>query len=59
MSRKHCDNLFNKLKQEGNSFDRVIFIPSENPEEKSGWCKMIGKGAIDNRFIDKRYDKDE
>lgn len=57
-SREHCERLFKKLLQEGARFNDVKFFESKMPGAKrQGQCKLLGPGAIDNRFAtDHRYD---
>jgi hypothetical protein len=56
-SRKHCQDMLDKLRREGNTFHGARFYRSPQPgANRFGHCKLIGPSAVDNRFVDPRYD---
>lgn len=58
-SPNHCRDLFKKLKREGYNFTGYRHFPARMPgDRQQGQCKIFGPDAVDDRFIDKRYDKD-
>jgi hypothetical protein len=53
MTPNKCRDLYNRLKQQGENFQDYRFFPSGMPgARQQGHCKLIGPGAIDNRFAD-------
>jgi hypothetical protein len=58
-SRRKCEQLYQKLLQQGANFTKAEFFNSNMPgDPEGGHCKLTGPSAIDNRFVDRRYDND-
>jgi hypothetical protein len=58
-SQRKCEQLYRKLLQQGENFTKFDFFPSNMPgDPDGGQCRLTGPSAIDNRFVDRRYDND-
>jgi hypothetical protein len=55
MSRTKCQQLFNKLKQQGEKFTGWDFSRARMPGARdAGHCRLFGPSARDDRFVDRQ-----